>query len=84
MATITKHCPACNRDVEHERAVAVEEFHNRLKRNVRLLTCDIKPALFMEGYARTLSLEDLRFLVKLLNFQVHQVVQAVKDARGEE
>jgi len=73
-------------EVSHEKLVAAqnakrEEFHNRLKSEVKLLTCDRKSSLEMAAYTENMGAEDLRSLVIVLNAQMWMLIQAVNNAK---
>jgi hypothetical protein len=65
-------------DIANER---VEEFHNRLKREVKKITCDLKSKEKMADHTFNLTREELETLVQVLNGQLHQVVAAMNNAK---
>jgi hypothetical protein len=59
----------------------VEEFHNRLKREVKKITRELMSKEKMADYTFKLTREELETLVQVLNGQLHQVVAAVNNAK---
>lgn len=59
----------------------VEEFHNRLKRVVKKLTCDKKTNNELFAMMETMDPTALRDLVLVLNGELQQVIGAVEQAK---
>jgi hypothetical protein len=65
-------------------AARQKEWHERLKRNVAKLTCDLalhRTPLEIDAYTESLDKQQLRQLVAIYWNEMQQVIQAINDAK---